>query len=153
MFDLKLPVMLPDFDLNIVLVLAAALVVVLLTLAVLVARSIARSRLIAVAAIVALVVSAGSTISGWLGTLAMLLVVIGVIAIGVIITLGRNKDVLDLIHALIKPNDAPTLVDRSDLLVPPTVVDQPPPLLNAPAAPARLRSRRSPRRNWGKWGF
>jgi hypothetical protein len=153
MFDLKLPVTLPGFDLNIVLAIAAALVVVLLTLAVLVARSIARSRLIAVAAIVALVVSGGGTISGWLGTLTALLVVIGVMAIGVIITLGHNRGVLELVRSLVKPNDPPTRVDRSDRIMPPSVVHQPPPMLNAPATPARLKSRRPPRRHWSKWGF
>ena len=149
MFDLRFPINLPNFDLTTVVAIAVGLLTVVLILATLLVRSALRSRLVLVIAFGLIVTGALSN----LGAVTGLIAIAGVVVIGVIITLGRNKDVLDLIRSLVKPNDAPTLVDRSSLLMPPTVVDQPPPMLNAPAAPARLKSRRSPRRNWSKWGF
>ncbi len=149
MFDLRFPINLPNVDLTTVFAVVVGLLAVVLTLATLLVRSALRSRL-------ALVIAFGLIITGALanlGAVTGLIAIAGVVVIGVIITLGRNKDVLELIRSLVKPNDPPTLVDRSGLLMPPTVVDQPPPMLNSPASAPRLKSRRPPRCNWSKWGF
>ena len=149
MFDLRFPINLPNLDLTAVVAMVVGLLAVVLILATLLVRSALRSRL-------ALVLAFGLIITGALanlGAVTGLIGITGIVVIGVIITLGRNQDVLELIRSLVKPNDPPTLVDRSDLIMPPSVVDQPPPMLNAPATPARLKSRRPPRRNWSKWGF
>jgi len=149
MFDLRFPINLPNFDLATVVAVVVGLLAVLLILATLLVRSALRSRL-------ALVIAFGLIITGALanlGAVTGLIAIAGVVVIGVIITLGRNKDVLELIRSLVKPKDPPTLVDRSALIMPPTVVNQPPSMLNAPKSAPRLKSRRPPRRNWGKWGF
>ena len=149
MFDLRFPINLPNFDLATVVAVVVGLLAVLLILATLLVRSALRSRL-------ALVIAFGLIITGALanlGAVTGLIAIAGVVVISVIITLGRNKDVLELIRSLVKPNDPPTLVDRSAPIVPPMVVDQSPPMLNAPATPVRLKSHRSSRRNWSKWGF
>lgn len=112
-------------------------------------RSIPRLALIIVFGLI--VMSALSN----LGAVARLIAVIGFVVIGLVIALGCNRDVLDLIRSLVKPSAAPTpvpFVDGSTPITPMTMIDQPP-SLPAPRVPVRPRSRRKRAGQLDKWGF
>ena len=112
--DIKIPVEFPAIDLSAALPLLALVVLAALILVALTARALIKSRAFTIALITAVVILGSSTIVGSLQSIALLLGVAGVIMIGLVLVLGRNPDVLDLLHVVARN----TAVSRSESTAP-----------------------------------
>ncbi len=90
------------------LVVLAALILLTLT-----ARTLLQSKALAVVAVAAIVIGGSASIVGGLQALAVLIGVAGLAAIGLIVTLNRATDVIDLLHVVVK-RDTPavTVIQR-----------------------------------------
>ncbi len=102
MLEVKLPVELPTIDLGSVLPLIALVVLAALILITLMARSLIQSKALAIVALAAIVIGGSASIVGGLQAIAGLIGVTGLVASGLIITLGRHQAVLDVVRTLAK---------------------------------------------------
>lgn len=106
--DIQLPIQLPTIDLGTVIPLLALVLLAALILVALTARTLIKSRAFSIALVAAVVILGSSTIVGSLQSIALLIGVAGVVIVAVVIVLGRNPDVLDLLHLAVK-RDQPTV--------------------------------------------
>ena len=126
MFDFKLPIELPTIDLSQALPLIALVVLAVMILFSLLARSLIRSRAFALALVAAVVMLGNGAVVGEIGAFTTLIAVAGVVIIVGVIALGRNPGVLDLLHVVARRERA------TAAQLPPTVIDQSTPLSAAP---------------------
>lgn len=140
----------PDVDLSSAVPLIALVILAALILITLTARTLLQSKALAVVAVAALIIGGSASIVGGLQALAVLIGVAGVAAIGLVISLNRSTDVIDLLHTVVK-RDAPavTVIQRdAQLPAPRSAVPQ----IGAPRRaqpPATHRPIDLPR----DWGF
>jgi len=144
----------PDVDLSSAVPLIALVILAALILITLTARTLLQSKALAVVAVAALIIGGSASIVGGLQALAVLIGVAGVAAIGLVISLNRSTDVIDLLHTVVK-RDAPavTVIQRDAQLPAPRTSA---PQLDAPrtVAPRRAQPQATYRpidlpRDWG----
>lgn len=102
----------------IALVMLAALILIALT-----ARTLIKSRAFAIALVAVVIIAGSSTIVGSLQSIAVLIGVAGVVTIGLVIALGRNPDVTDLLHSVARQH-APAPAPLDHQIAPPRTAQQ-----------------------------
>lgn len=154
--DIKIPVEFPVIDLSAALPLLALVVLGALILFALTARTLIASRAFTIALVAAVVVLGSTTIVGSLQSIALLLGVAGVAVIGLVLALGRNPDVLDLLHVVARN----TAVSRSESTAPlPPIVEHdrqigsPRSVQQLPAPQSNVRPAQRVIRLPKDWGF
>ncbi len=144
MLEVKLPVELPVLDLSSVLPLIALVVLAALILLTLTARSLLQSKGLAIVALAAILIGGSASIVGGLQAIAGLIGVTGLVVIGLIVTLGRQREVLDVVRTLVDQR-APT-PPAFPPQPPVTLIDQPPAMTyHLPAAGQTATPRRRAR--------
>lgn len=145
---ITLPLELPAIDLGTIVPIIALVMLGALILVTLTAHSLIKSRAFGLGLFALIIIAGSATIVGSLQALAVLIGVAGVVAIGLIVVLGRNPDVIDLLHTA-RPQTPPQL--------PPGWDQQPqaqlPPPAGRSASPAVRRSSSRIVRPPDGWGF
>ncbi len=121
--QITLPIELPAIDLGTIVPIVALVVLAALILATLTARSIIKSRAFGLGLFALIIIAGSATIVGSLQAIALLIGVVGVVTIGLVVVLGRNPDVLDLLQLVTRD----VVVSRRDTTspqLPPVVIDQ-----------------------------
>lgn len=136
--DIKFPVEFPAIDLSGVLPIVALVILAALILVTLTARSLIQSRALALVALAAIIIGGSSSIVGGLQAIAGVILVVGLVAIGLIVTLGRNREVLDVVRSAV---ERPTIYSHSQPYQPP-LLDAPPPPYQLPDAGQTTQPRR-----------
>jgi len=106
--DIQLPIQLPTIDLRAIIPMLALVLLAGLILVALTARTLIKSKAFTVAMVAGVIVLGSGTIVGSLQSIAVLIGVSGAAIVAVIIVLGRNPDVLDLLHLAVK-REQPTV--------------------------------------------
>lgn len=127
----------PPIDLSTALPIIALVILGALILLTLTARSLIQSKALALVALAAIFVGGSSSIVGGLQAIAGVILVTGLVAIGLIVTLGRHRDVLDVVRSVV---ERPTVtVHRPD---PPQLIDAARTTYQLPAAGQTTQTRR-----------
>lgn len=108
----------PDVDLTSAVPLIALVILAALILITLTARTLLQSKALAVVAVAAIVIGGSASIVGGLQALAVLIGVAGVAAIGLVISLNRSTDVIDLLHTVVKRDAQAVTVIQRDAQLP-----------------------------------
>ena len=149
--EITVPIEFPAINLEstmplLILVILAALIVIAL-----IARSFIQSKALAIVAVAAILIGGSASIVGGLQSLALLLGVAGVVTIGLVMALGRQPDVIDLLHAIVPARPVPpaTIEMNRPIAAPPVLPQLPSPPSDARPAARAQRVIHLPR----DWGF
>jgi len=149
--DIKLPIEVPTIDLNTVSPLFTLVIFAALILITLMARSLLQSKALALVAVASIIVGGSTSIVGGLQSLALLIGVAGTVTIGLVMALGRQPDVIDLLHAIVPARPVPpaTIEMNRPIAAPPVLPQLPSPPSDARPAARAQRVIHLPR----DWGF
>lgn len=149
--EITVPIEFPAINLEstmplLILVILAALIVIAL-----IAWSFIQSKALAIVAVAAIIIGGSSSIVGGLQSIALLIGVAGVVTIGLVLALGRQPDVIDLLHAIVPARSVPPAVIDADrpIAAPPTLPQLPSPTIDVQSAARAQRVIHLPR----DWGF
>lgn len=129
--DVKIPVELPAIDLSGALPLIALVLIAALILVTLLARTLILSRAAALAVFAVIVISGGTVITAGISALTVLIGVAGAVVIVGVIVLNRNREVVELVRDVVRPQ----VISSSGW----TVERLPSPKTEALPAPRRVR--------------
>lgn len=148
--EITVPIEFPAINLEsimplLILVILAALIVIAL-----IARSLIQSKALALAAVASIIIGGSSSIVGGLQSIALLIGVVGVVTIGLVLALGHQPDVIDLLHALVPSRPVPPATIEMDrhIAAPPALPQLPSPPSDARPAARAQRVIHLPR-DWG----